>query len=567
VIAPARCVSQLQKQIFRHNESDNISRNSLHWYSLFNLLRNKQVCLTNWANDDQLRGRVAVVAKTAQIDKHKHDRFEPGRGQIQHTILGTGSLIGEWVKSAAIGLAVPPTRFGPSLRFEDIMFRRYSLLAAVVLTAQTVSFAEDPVAKPGSPSPAPAGFTALFNGKDFTNFKGWSIHEKGGSPADLAKLTAEEREKKFEAWTNDLKYHWKVDNGELVNTGTGPFLATAKDYGDYELLIEYKLNPTVDAGIYPKTMPQIQVWDPEDAKQNANGNQKGSGGLWNNPKDTPGRDPLVKADKPAGEWNQFRILVVGERITIHLNEKLVVDHARILNYYDKKAPVPKAAAVLLQTHPPKLEIRWRNIFVRELAAKEANEILAKKANDGFKAIFNGKDLDGWQGATENYEVVDGAVRCKKGKGGVLYTKDEFADFQVALEFKVPKNGNNGLAIRYPGGEGDGAYTGMCELQVLDDEYEGIDPRQAHGSAYGMAAAARGYQRPVGEWNYQLTTVKGSTIEVELNGTRILETDLSKISDFMAKTPHPGKDRTTGFFGFCGHNDPVEFRNVKLKPIK
>ena len=57
---------------------------------------------------------------------------------------------------------------------------------------------------------------------------------------------------------------------------------------------------------------------------------------------------------------------------------------------------------------------------------------------------------------------------------MLYTKKEYADFQVALEIKLPKNGNNGLGIRYPGGTGDGAYIGMCELQVLDDDYQGID---------------------------------------------------------------------------------------------
>ncbi|MCU0706541.1 MAG: DUF1080 domain-containing protein, partial [Fimbriiglobus sp.] len=413
------------------------------------------------------------------------------------------------------------------------------------------------------------GFTALFNGKDFTNFKGWAIHEKGGSPVDLAKLTPEERKAKFDAWTADLKNHWTIEDGALVNKGTGPFLASEKDYGDFELLIEYKLTATVDAGIYPKGIPQIQVWDPEDPAQVKNGNAKGSGGLWNNqPGDAVERMPLVKADKPAGEWNQFRIIVLGERCTVYLNDKLVVDHARLQNYYDRKSPVAKAAPFLLQTHAPKLPIHWRNIFVREIPAAEANALLAKKAEGtGFKSIFNGKDFDGWQGATANYEVADGAIRCQKGKGGVLYTKDEYTDFQVALEFKLPKNGNNGLAIRYPGGNGDGAYIGMCELQVLDDDYKGIIPSQAHGSAYKMAAAARGFQRPIGEWNYQVVTVKGSTIKVELNGTQILDADLSKVTDEKTVKEHPGKDRTKGFFGFCGHSDPVEFRNVKIKEIK
>ena len=110
---------------------------------------------------------------------------------------------------------------------------------------------------------------------------------------------------------------------------------------------------------------------------------------------------------------------------------------------------------------------------------------------------------------------------------------------------------------------------MTELQVLDDsssKYAKLDQRQYHGSAYGMVPAHRGYQRPVGEWNYQEVTVKGSTIKVELNGTVILDCDLSKVTDFMAKSPHPGKDRKSGFFGFAGHSDPVMFRNISIKRL-
>jgi hypothetical protein len=112
---------------------------------------------------------------------------------------------------------------------------------------------------------------------------------------------------------------------------------------------------------------------------------------------------------------------------------------------------------------------------------------------------------------------------------------------------------------------------MCELQVLDDNYEKatgseIDPRQVHGSAYGMVAAARGYQHPIGDWNFEEVTVKGSKIKVELNGTVILDCDLSNVKEFMHGTAHPGKDRTKGHFGFAGHNDPVSFRNISIKPL-
>jgi hypothetical protein len=371
----------------------------------------------------------------------------------------------------------------------------------------------------------------------------------------------------------DVKKHWQIDNGELVNHGKGAYLTTDKEYGDFEFLVEWKIAHKVDSGIYLKTMPQVQVWDPTDADP-ANdplGKSKGSGGLWNNAAGSPGKDPLVRADNPPGQWNKFRIVMVGDRTTIFLNDKLVVDHARLENFWKRPAkgggrhPLPAKAPILLQTHAPELEIRWRNLFIREIPAAEANKILADKVGDGFASVFNGKDFDGWQGATDSYEVVDGALRCKKGKGGVLFTKDEYADFQVALEIKLPPRGNNGLGIRYPG-KGDGAYSGMCELQVLADDYGDIDPRQAHGSAYGMAAAARGYQRPVGEWNFQLVTVKGPTIQVELNGSLILDTDLSKITEYMANRPHPGKDRTAGYFGFLGHNDPVEFRNIRIKKL-
>jgi Domain of Unknown Function (DUF1080) len=190
------------------------------------------------------------------------------------------------------------------------------------------------------------------------------------------------------------------------------------------------------------------------------------------------------------------------------------------------------------------------------------------AEAGFTSLFNGRDLDGWTGAVDGYEVRDGALVCKQGQGGTLFTRGRYRDFVVRLEFRLPPAGNNGLAIRYPG-MGDPAYAGMTELQVLDDThptYASLDPRQAHGSAYGMVASTRGHLAPVGQWNAQEVTVRGSTIKVVLNGTTILDTDLATVTTFMADTPHPGKDRAEGHFGFAGHNDPVAFRNVRIREL-
>ena len=381
-------------------------------------------------------------------------------------------------------------------------------------------------------------------------------------------MSDDERAKKLAADMEDFKTHWRVENGELINDGNGPYATTDKEYGDIELLIEYKTVPLADSGIYLRANPQVQIWDytKEGGKWNI-GADKGSGGLWNNSPGAPGKDPLVLADKPFGQWNSFRIIQVGDKTTVFLNGKLVVDHAALENFWDRSKPLWQKGPIQLQTHGG--EIRWRNIFVREIAAEEANMILTKRDASGFRSIFNGKDLSGWAGPIDNYEVRDGAILCKPGKGGTIYTKEEYSDFVARLEFKLPPGGNNGLAIRYPG-SGDTAYVGMCELQVLDNsaqQYKKLDPRQYHGSAYGMVAADREFLRMVGEWNFQEVIIKGSTIKVELNGTTILETDLSKVTDFMDDKAHPGKDRKSGHFGFAGHNDPVQFRNIEIKALK
>jgi hypothetical protein len=367
-----------------------------------------------------------------------------------------------------------------------------------------------------------------------------------------------------------MRKHWKVEGNELLNDGHGKYATTEKDYGDFELLVDYNMAPKGDSGIYLRNVPQVQIWDvtvPDP--DNKLGRAKGSGGLWNNSPGAPGKDPLVLADKPAGEWNKFRIVMVGSRVSVWLNDKLVVDHAVLENYYDRKTPILPRAPICLQTHGA--PIKWKNIFIREIGAEEARKILSEKGTAGYQPIWNGKDFAGWTGPVENYEVKDGAIVCKAGKGGTIYTNEEYADFAVRLEFKLPPGGNNGLALRYPG-KGDTAYEGLTECQILDDNYEKvrgkIDPRQAHGSAYGMVAAARGYQFPIGEWNFEEVTVKGSTLKVELNGTVILDTDLSKLdtAKFMAGKPHPGRDRTSGHFGFAGHSDPVMFRNVSIKKL-
>lgn len=417
----------------------------------------------------------------------------------------------------------------------------------------------------------------LFNGKDFS---GWH----GRPTVDPRKWSTTPDADKAK-WNQEIADHWKVDGNEIVNDGQGAYLTTNGEYGDFDLSLDYKIVAGCDSGIYLRGIPQVQIWDPDAENNRKNGNEKGSGGLWNNPAGWAGKDPLVRADKSIGEWNTMRIRLVGEHCWVWLNDKEVVVDARLHDYFAPGMPLLARGPIQLQTHGA--EIRFRNVSVKELSAEEANKVLSQseeaglaKSSSKFETLFNGTDLSGWKGATGNYTVTEGAIQCMQGKGGVLYSEKSYGDFVFRVDFQLPPAGNNGLAIRYPSVEeieklpkdlrhGDAAYVGMTELQILDDghpNYEKIDPRQAHGSAYGMAAAKRGYLRPVGQWNHEVVTVTGSKIQVELNGTRILDADLSTINEYMANTPHPGKERTSGHIGFAGHSDPVRFRNISIQPV-
>ena len=207
---------------------------------------------------------------------------------------------------------------------------------------------------------APEGFRSLFNGKDLSGWHGHNPHQGlkligDKKAADLAKQRA------------DFPQHWRVENGELVNAGTGPYATTDVAFGDIELRLEYKTVAKADSGIYLRGTPQVQIWDLNqvfDPKKPDRKPHLGSGGLFNNTPGTPGRDPLVVADKPFGEWNAFRIIQQGDLTTVWLNGRLVVDRAKMENYWDRAKPLPAKGPIMLQTHGG--EIRWRNLFLKTL---------------------------------------------------------------------------------------------------------------------------------------------------------------------------------------------------------
>ncbi len=198
----------------------------------------------------------------------------------------------------------------------------------------------------------PKGFKALFNGKDLEGWQGVVDISK------RAKMTPEQLTTAQKAANEKVLPHWSAKNGVLHYDGKGDSLQTVKDYGDFELFCDFKIGKGGDSGLYVRGTPQIQIWDPEQ-------HPEGSGGLFNNQKNP--NKPLKKADKPVGEWNTFRIIMKGDRVTVYLNGELVVDNVPLENYWDRKTdpskPLPAKGPIELQHHGNPLE--FKNIYIKE----------------------------------------------------------------------------------------------------------------------------------------------------------------------------------------------------------
>lgn len=409
------------------------------------------------------------------------------------------------------------------------------------------------------------GYVSLFNGKDLTGWKGLV-----GNPVSRAKMTPAQLVKAQEKADEIMRNGWRAENGYLVFDGKGDNLCTVKEYGDFEMYVDWLLDPAgpeADAGIYLRGTPQVQIWDTSRVNVGA---QVGSGGLYNNK--THESNPSKVADNKMGEWNTFYIKMVGDRVTVLLNGELVVDNVILENYWDRKQPIFPVEQIELQAHGSK--VYYRDVYLKELPRTEPFQLSAEEKKEGYKILFDGTNMHEWTGNTVDYTMEDGTISLvpSKGSGGNLYTKNEYANFIIRFEFQLTPAANNGLGIRTPM-EGDAAYVGM-ELQILDSEhpvYSKLEEYQYHGSVYGVIPAKRGFLKPVGEWNYQEVIANGDHIKITLNGEVILDGNIREASNngtaTMDKKQHPGLLNKKGHIGFLGHGSPVKFRNIRIKELK
>lgn len=389
----------------------------------------------------------------------------------------------------------------------------------------------------------PQGFDVLFNGRDLSGWQGLV-----SNPPGRAKMSAEALREAREAADRKMREHWHVIDGILFFDGYGESLCTIKNYRNYELLIDWKIEKDGDSGIYLRGTPQVQMWDPAY-------HPEGSGGLFNNQKH-PSK-PLVLADNPAGEWNRFRIIVRGERVTVYLNEVLVVDNIPLENYWERDKPLYPSEAIELQAHFSPLY--FKNIFIRELPDEDADYT-------GF--LFNGKDLTGWQvvgGDKQNWYAEEDILFTSGEGGGWIATEKEYADFELSLEFRLPEGGNSGVFLRAPL-TGNPAYAGM-EFQVLDDYadvYKDLKPWQYTASLYGLQPPSSRQTKQAGEWQKMEITCKGPSIIVKLNG--VLVNDVNLV-DYMGHVDsHPGIKRRKGVIGLQNHSTKVEYRNIYINEL-
>lgn len=231
-----------------------------------------------------------------------------------------------------------------------MMTHSIRMLSIVVAAVCLSTAAAEDANKNNTP---PEGFTALFNGKDLTGWKGLV-----GNPKTRAAMT-EQRLATAQAKADDeMRAHWTVDDGVLVFDGKGKSLCTAKDYADFELYVDWKIKDKGDSGIYLRGTPQVQIWDTTDGARNA----VGSGGLYNNKKNPS--EPTQCADNPVGQWNTFHIKMVGEKVTVKLNGKTVVDDVVLENYWERDKPIYPTGQIELQNHGNTLY--FRNIYIKEL---------------------------------------------------------------------------------------------------------------------------------------------------------------------------------------------------------
>ncbi len=412
------------------------------------------------------------------------------------------------------------------------MHRRCTTALALIVLASLAAVGVAAVgvaAEPAKPAKPTDGFTPLFDGETLT---GW--HALPGGT-------------------------WKVVDGELV--GTSPkterrhgLLLTDKAYSDFVIRLKFRIVKG-NSGFYFRSTPVDNAVGVNGFQAEVENSPK-VGGLYETGKrrwvTRPDPKLIKKVYKP-GEWNEMSVTAVGRHVVVRVNGAIT---AELTN-----DPGAVNGHFALQLHGGMdMDVRFKDIELRKPNAQD----VATAYPDGFRPLFNGKNLAGWK-TTGNWLVeADGviALHPRPGEGGwqrygaYLTTERTYRDFILDLEFKIERRGNSGVFLRVADPASQ-VNTGF-EVQILDTHGKAKPNAHDCGGIIGAAAPARNMAKPAGQWNRYTITCVGSSLNVVLNGEQIIDLDLSKTG--LKNRP------AAGHIGFQDEAKPVRYRNVRIKEL-
>jgi hypothetical protein len=374
--------------------------------------------------------------------------------------------------------------------------------------------------------------------------------------------------KSLDGWTQrNGTATYCVEDGAIVGqTAEGSpnaFLCTDKNYANFELKFEVKVDDELNSGVQIRSNteggPQGRVNGPQVEIEATGENGALSGYVYG--EHVGGWMTSEKARKPHqyfknGAWNAYRVLAVGATIKVWINGALISD----LTDPEKFKSHPRGF-IGLQVHSVgagsgPFEVRWRNLQIREIEDQE-----------GWVSLYNGKDLHGWT-TTGNWIAQENGVlliQPRPGEEGwqrfsaYLWSVKKYGDFVLDLEYAYPPGGNSGVYFRV-GDIADPVKTGI-EAQVLDSSgNKGEMTAHDHGGIISTVAASKNMSKLPGQWNHMVVTCRGHHLQVELNGEKIVDVGLDT---------SPIKDRPLeGHIGLQDHGEPneIQFRNLRLKEL-
>jgi len=328
-----------------------------------------------------------------------------------------------------------------------------------------------------------------------------------------------------------------VADGSLVILDGNGFVRSDHRYGDFVLELRWRARQAElwDSGIYIRCdlPPEGTPWP---SQYQINLKQGDEGNLIRFPKARS--QGLVKA----GEWNHFRLAVVGDTADMTINGQ----HAWTTDGVEQQD-----GYVGIQVEVPLGgQFEFKDIFITEL---------------NHRALFNGQDLSGWEGGGADaglcWKVDEGQLVCTGEKGPWLRSQEEFKDFNLRLDYKLKPGGNSGVYLRVAS---DGAHRDPgegVEIQILDDaaeRYQNLQDYQYTGSVYAIAAARQHNGREPGQWNSMEIDCLGHAYRITHNGVAIVD---AQEQDF----PALAQRRRAGFLGLQNHSEEVWFRDIRIGP--